>query len=76
VTTEIKFPLGLLFSPALPSHLLLHRCHFAFKRRLQLVHRFVEIIGRGDGEGIITLLVMIVDRKLDLPVFSLLGLDD
>ena len=76
VTAEIKLPPGLLFSPALPSLLLLHRCHFALKRCLQLVHRFVEIIGRGDGEGVITLLVMIVDCKLDLPVFSLLWLDD
>jgi hypothetical protein len=65
-----------LFSPALPSLLLLHRFHFALKRCLQLVHRFVEVIGRGDGEGVITLLVMIVDRKLDLPVFSLLWLND
>ncbi len=56
--------------------LLLHTCQFTFERLLQFVHRFIEIICCCDGERIVTLLVMVIYRKFDLAVFSLLWFDD
>jgi len=72
---EIPFA-GCFYSPAFSLLLLQHRCNFALQSQLQLVHRFIEIPGRGDGERIVTLPVMVVYRKFDLPVCSLLWFDD